>query len=257
MQAISGCSSLKGPLSAGQVERRECTRMSATPPVAGSTKHMSFRAHLAGTALHLCTPRRAFKLHIRQTMAGSMISSNDFRNGVTIEFDGAPWKVVEFLHVKPGKGAAFVRTKLKNCITGGQQEKTWRAGEMVAAAEVEKSAQQFSYMDGDDFVFMNMETFEETKLPSTEVPKDYIVEGSEVSVLEWNGRVIGCECPKNVTLEVVRADPGVKGNTATNATKPVTLVTGAELQVPLFINEGDMIMIDTEEGKYLKRVNDK
>ena len=109
-----------------------------------------------------------------------MISSNDFRNGVTIEFDGAPWKVLEFLHVKPGKGAAFVRTKLRNCITGGTQEKTWRAGEMVASASVEKSAQQFSYMDGEDYVFMNMETFEETKLPASDVPADYIVEGSEV-----------------------------------------------------------------------------
>ena len=186
-----------------------------------------------------------------------MISSNDFRTGTSIEQDGSVWRVVEFLHVKPGKGSAFVRTKLKNVQTGGVVEKTFRAGEMVPQAVLEKSAMQHTYKDGEDFVFMDMETYEEARLSAEQIGArvKYLKDGMEVNVLTWNDRVLEVELPNSVTLEVTQTDPGVKGDTATGGTKPATVETGAQVMVPLFISIGEKIKIDTRNDSYLGREN--
>ncbi|NEQ63935.1 MAG: elongation factor P [Symploca sp. SIO1B1] len=184
-----------------------------------------------------------------------MISSNDFRTGVTIELDGAVWRVTEFLHVKPGKGSAFVRTKLKNAQTGSVVERTFRAGETVPQANLEKSTMQHTYKDGDMFVFMDMETFEETRLLESQIGTrvKYLNEGMEVNVLTWNERVLEVELPNSVVLEVIETDPGVKGDTATGGTKPAKVSTGAQVMVPLFISVGERIKIDTRNDSYLGR----
>lgn len=175
---------------------------------------------------------------------------------MTIEFDGAPYRVVEFLHVKPGKGAAFVRSKLKNYITGNTVERTWRAGESVDLANVEKRDTQFTYEDGNECVFMDMSTYEETRL--TKDPSSwgkYLKEGMDVQLLFWNGKVITVDLPSSVELEVTETDPGVRGNTASGGSKPATLETGAVVQVPLFINQGERIKVDTRTDSYLSRAN--
>jgi len=184
-----------------------------------------------------------------------MISSNDFRPGVSIELDGSVWKVVEFLHVKPGKGAAFVRTKLKNVQSGNVIERTFRAGETVQQANLEKSTLQHTYKDGDDFVFMDMGTYEESHLKSDQIGDrvKYLKEGMEVNVLRWNDEVLEVELPNSVVLEVTQADPGVKGDTATGGTKPAIVETGAQVMVPLFISVGEKIKIDTRTDAYLGR----
>lgn len=184
-----------------------------------------------------------------------MISSNDFRTGTTIEIDGAVWRVVEFLHVKPGKGSAFVRTKLKNAKTGNVVEKTFRAGETVPQAVLEKSTLQYTYKDGDDFVFMDMETYEEGRLTAATIGDrvKYLKEGMEANVITWNGQVIEVELPNSVVLEVIETDPGVKGDTATGGTKPAKVETGAQVMVPLFISVGERIKIDTRNDSYLGR----
>ncbi|MFM7450070.1 MAG: elongation factor P [Leptolyngbyaceae cyanobacterium] len=184
-----------------------------------------------------------------------MISSNDFRPGVSIELDGSVWKVVEFLHVKPGKGAAFVRTKLKNVQSGNVIERTFRAGETVQQANLEKSTLQHTYKDGDDFVFMDMETYEESHLKSDQIGDrvKYLKDGMEVSVLRWNDEVLEVELPNSVVLEVTQTDPGVKGDTATGGTKPAIVETGAQVMVPLFISVGEKIKIDTRSDTYLGR----
>jgi elongation factor P len=186
-----------------------------------------------------------------------MISSNDFRPGVSIELDGAVWKVVEFLHVKPGKGAAFVRTKLKNVQTGGVVERTFRAGETVPQATLEKSTMQHTYKDGDDYVFMDMDTYEEGRLSADQIGDrvKYLKEGMEVGVVKWNDKVLEVELPNSVTLEVIETDPGVKGDTATGGTKPAKVETGATVMVPLFISMGEKIRVDTRDDKYLGREN--
>eukprot|EP00891_Asterochloris_glomerata_P001640 jgi/Astpho2/1640/fgenesh1_pm.00030_%23_4_t len=182
------------------------------------------------------------------------LGSNDFRPGVTIEMDGAPWRVQEFLHVKPGKGAAFVRSKLKNYLTGNTVEKTFRAGESVESALVERSPTQFTYADGEDYVFMNMETYEETRLRKDDSWAKYMVEGMDVSLLTWNGKVISVDPPPVVELEVVQSDPGAKGNTASGGgSKPATLSSGAEIMVPLFISEGTKVKVDTRTNTYAGR----
>jgi elongation factor P len=185
----------------------------------------------------------------------SMISSNDFRTGVTIELDGAVWRVVEFLHVKPGKGSAFVRTKLKNVQTGSMVERTFRAGETVPQAILEKRTMQHTYKDGEQFVFMDMETFEETRLSADKIGDrvKYLKEGMEVNVVRWESQVLEVELPNSVVLEVTQTDPGVKGDTATGGTKPATVETGAEVMVPLFISIGERIKIDTRNDSYLGR----
>jgi len=200
-----------------------------------------------------------------------MISSNDFRTGTTIEIDGQVWRVVEFLHVKPGKGSAFVRTKLKSVQNGNVVEKTFRAGESVQQAILEKSNLQHTYVEtGDyvfmdmksfeetsDYVFMDMKSFEETRLTAEQIGqgRKYLKEGMEVNVIFWNGRVLEVELPISVTLEVTETDPGVKGDTASGGTKPAILETGAQVMVPLFISVGEMIKVDTRNDSYLGREN--
>ncbi|PPJ61812.1 elongation factor P [Cuspidothrix issatschenkoi] len=184
-----------------------------------------------------------------------MISSNDFRPGVSIVLDGSVWRVVDFLHVKPGKGSAFVRTTLKNVQTGKQLEKTFRAGETVPQATLEKVTMQHTYKEGDEFVFMDMETYEEDRLTSAQIGDrvKYLKDGMEVNVIRWGKQVLEVELPNSVVLEVTQTDPGVKGDTATGGTKPATLETGATIMVPLFITQGERIKIDTREDKYLGR----
>ena len=186
-----------------------------------------------------------------------MISSNDFRTGVSIELDGSVWRVVEFLHVKPGKGSAFVRTKLKNVQTGNVVERTFRAGETVPQANIEKRTMQHTYKDGEDYVFMDMETYEETRLSPNQMGDrvKYIKEEMEVNVIFWNEQVLEVDLPTSVILEVTDTDPGVKGDTATGGTKPAIVETGAQVMVPLFISIGEKIKVDTRDGSYLGREN--
>ncbi|MFH7029049.1 MAG: elongation factor P [Heteroscytonema crispum UTEX LB 1556] len=184
-----------------------------------------------------------------------MISSNDFRPGVSIVLDGSVWRVVEFLHVKPGKGSAFVRTKLKNVQSGSVVERTFRAGETVPQATLEKSTMQHTYKEGDEYVFMDMETYEEGRLNAKQIGDrvKYLKDGMEVNVIRWGEQVLEVELPNSVVLEVVQTDPGVKGDTATGGTKPAIVETGAQVMVPLFISQGERIRIDTREDKYLGR----
>ncbi|UZQ54498.1 elongation factor P [Trichothermofontia sichuanensis B231] len=184
-----------------------------------------------------------------------MISSNDFRTGTTIELDGSVWRVQEFLHVKPGKGSAFVRTKLKNVQNGNVVERTFRAGEMVPQATLEKRTMQHTYKDGEDFVFMDMNTYEEGHLRADQIGDrvKYLKEGMEVNVIFWGQQVIEVELPNSVVLEVTETDPGVKGDTATGGTKPAIVETGAQVMVPLFISVGERIRIDTRTDSYLGR----
>jgi elongation factor P len=184
-----------------------------------------------------------------------MISSNDFRPGVSIVLDGSVWRVLEFLHVKPGKGSAFVRTKLKNVQSGSVMEKTFRAGETVPQATLEKSTMQHTYKEGDEFVFMDMETYEEGRLTRSQIGDrvKYLKEGMEAEVIRWGEQVLGVELPKSVVLEIVQTDPGLKGDTATGGSKPATLETGAVVMVPLFISQGERIKVDTQEDKYISR----
>jgi elongation factor P len=184
-----------------------------------------------------------------------MISSNDFRPGVSIEWNNGVWKVVEFLHVKPGKGSAFVRTKLKNVQTGNVVEQTFRAGETVPQANLEKSTMQHTYKDGEQYVFMDMETYEETALSNAQIGDrvKYLKEGMEVSVVRWGDQIMEVELPNSVVLEITETDPGVKGDTATGGTKPAIVETGAQVMVPLFISIGERIKIDTRTDTYLGR----
>ncbi len=184
-----------------------------------------------------------------------MISSNDFRPGVTIVLDGGVWRVVEFLHVKPGKGSAFVRTKLKNAQNGNVVERTFRAGETVPQANLEKNTMQHTYKEGDDYVFMDMENYEEGRLNASQIGDrvKYLIEGMEVNVIRWGEQVLDVELPNSVVLEVIETDPGVKGDTATGGTKPAIVTTGAQVMVPLFISVGERIRIDTRSDTYLGR----
>jgi elongation factor P len=192
---------------------------------------------------------------VLQATAEFMISSNDFRPGVSIELDGAVWRVVEFLHVKPGKGSAFVRTKLKNVQTGSVLERNFRAGETVPQAVLEKATIQHTYKDAEDYVFMDMETYEENRLSAAQIGDrvKYLKEGMEVNVVRWNNQVLEVELPNSVVLEVTQTDPGVKGDTATGGTKPAIVETGAQVMVPLFISIGERIKVDTRTDSYLGR----
>ncbi len=184
-----------------------------------------------------------------------MISSNDFRPGVSIELDGNVWRVIEFLHVKPGKGSAFVRTKLKNVQSGSVIDRTFRAGETVPQATLEKSAMQHTYKEGDDYVFMDMESYEEGRLNAKQIGDrvKYLKEGMAVNVIRWGEQVLEVELPNSVTLEVTQTDPGLKGDTATGGTKPAIVETGAQVMVPLFIVTGERIKIDTRTDSYMGR----
>ena len=184
-----------------------------------------------------------------------MISVNDFRTGLTIEIDGELYTVVEFLHVKPGKGSAFVRSKLKNIRTGYVMEKTFNAGEKVSLARIETREMQYLYKSDADYVFMDMETYEQVSL-NEELLGDgikYLKENMEVMVQFYEGNPIGVTLPNTVELEVVETAPGFKGDTAAGGTKPAKLETGVTVNVPFFINEGDIIQVDTRTGEYLRR----
>lgn len=184
-----------------------------------------------------------------------MISAGEFRNGVTFEEDGNVMQIVEFQHVKPGKGAAFVRTKVRNVITGSVVEKTYNPTAKFPTAYVERREMQYLYEDGGLYYFMDNETYEQTPL-TRDVLGDafrFVKENEVVKILSYKGNVFGVEAPNFVTLEVTKTEPGFKGNTATNTLKPAVLETGAEIRVPLFINEGESIRIDTRTGEYMDR----
>ncbi|NLY43488.1 MAG: elongation factor P [Clostridiaceae bacterium] len=185
-----------------------------------------------------------------------MISAGEFRNGLTFEMDGTVYQVVEFQHVKPGKGAAFVRTKLKNIITGGIIEKTFRPTEKLPKAHIDRKDMQYLYNDGGLYYFMDQETYEQIPLNESQLGDalKFVKENMVVKVLSYKGSVFGVEPPNFVELEVVHTEPGVKGDTATGATKPATLETGATINVPLFVNQGDIIRVDTRTGEYMERV---
>ena len=184
-----------------------------------------------------------------------MISAGDFRNGVTFEEDGKVLQVVEFQHVKPGKGAAVVRTKTKNVITGAVTETSYNPSAKFPTAYIERREMQYCYNDGGLYYFMDMETFEQIPISESILGDNFkfVKENMECTVLSYKGNVFGVEPPNFVELQVTKTDPGFKGNTATNATKPATLETGAEIKVPLFIDEGEMIRIDTRTGEYMER----
>jgi elongation factor P len=185
-----------------------------------------------------------------------MISTNDFHTGVTIEFDGDIFTVLEFQHVKPGKGQAFVRSKLKNLRTGSIVDKTFRAGEKVQKAHMERKEMEYLYRDGDDFHVMDMESYEQITLKAAQIGDGvkYMKENDRLNVVVHNEEVLGVEVPITVFLKITEAEPGIKGDTASGATKPATVETGLVVQVPLFINEGDTIKIDTRTGYYIERV---
>ncbi|MCI2057239.1 MAG: elongation factor P [Oscillibacter sp.] len=183
------------------------------------------------------------------------ISAGDFRNGVTFEMDGKPMQVIEFQHVKPGKGAAFVRTKYRNVISGAIREESFNPTAKFEQAMVERKDAEYSYNDGELFYFMDPETFDMTPL-NREVLGDafkFVKENTPCKLLSFNGTVFGVELPNFVELEITETEPGVRGDTATNVMKPATVETGAEIKVPLFINTGDRIQIDTRTGEYLNR----
>ena len=184
-----------------------------------------------------------------------MISVSDFRNGITFEMDGKVMQIVEFQHVKPGKGAAFVRVKMKNVITGAVTETTFNPNDKYPTAYIERKKMEYSYADGNLYYFMDMETYEMTPVDQDILDDSFrfVKENDNCTVLSYKGNVFGVEAPNFVELTVTKADPGVKGDTATNVTKPATVETGAEIKVPLFINEGDRITIDTRTGEYLGR----
>ncbi len=185
-----------------------------------------------------------------------MISAGEFRNGLTLEIDGNVYQVIEFQHVKPGKGAAFVRTKLKNIKSGGVVEKTFRPTEKYPPAHIERSDMQYLYNDGDLFYFMNVETFDQTGLSADQVGDalKFVKENDMVKMLSHAGQVFAIEPPLFVELVITSTEPGFKGDTATGATKPAVVETGATVYVPLFVEEGETIQIDTRTGEYMKRV---
>lgn len=185
-----------------------------------------------------------------------MISAGDFKNGLTLEIDGNVVQIMEFQHVKPGKGAAFVRTKLKNVINGGVVEKTFRPTEKCPQARIDRKEMQYLYEDGDLYYFMDTENFEQTMLNSEEIGDSmkFVKENEMVKMCSHNGSVFAVEPPLFVELEITDTEPGFKGDTATGATKPATVETGATVYVPLFVNQGDKIKIDTRTGEYLSRV---
>jgi elongation factor P len=185
-----------------------------------------------------------------------VISTTDFKNGITVLLDGEIYQIVEFQHVKPGKGGAFVRTKLRNYRTNSTIERTFRAGEKMEQAILERRTLEFLYSSGDEFVFMDTETFEQTSLGAHDVGDQarYLKENTAVVVVYHDDKLIGVDIPHTVELQVVQTDPGLKGDTASGGSKPAKLETGATVTVPLFIQEGDTVRVDTRSGQYLERV---
>jgi elongation factor P len=186
-----------------------------------------------------------------------MYSTSDFRKGLKVTFKGEPYVIVDFLHVKPGKGGAFVRTKIKNLVTGRVLDETFRSGEKLERPDLEEKSVQYLYNDAKDgWVFMDMATYEQIHLNGDQIgdSRFYLSENMELFLSLYQGSPIGLDLPAAVTLEVVKSDPGVRGDTASSATKPATLSSGLVVQVPLFINEGDLLKIDTRSGGYIERV---
>lgn len=184
-----------------------------------------------------------------------MISVNDFKTGLTIEVDGDLFTVQDFQHVKPGKGAAFVRSKLKNLRNGNTVERTFRAGENVGRAHIDNREMQYLYASGSEHTFMDTETYDQISLQQDQLKWElnFLKENMMIKILSYQGEILGINLPKSVELKVVETEPGIKGNTATGATKSAKVETGLNVQVPLFINEGDVLLIDTDEGKYISR----
>ncbi|MBE3596542.1 MAG: elongation factor P [Hydrogenibacillus sp.] len=184
-----------------------------------------------------------------------MISTNDLRNGITLEIDGDPWQVLEFQHVKPGKGSAFVRVKLKNLRNGNIKEDTFRAGEKVARAHIETREMQYLYASGDDYTFMDMNTYEQITLSRSQLEYElnFLKENMTVHIVQFQGEIIGIQLPNTVVLEVIETEPGIRGDTQSGGSKPAKLETGYVVTVPLFINVGDKLVIDTRSGEYVSR----
>ena len=184
-----------------------------------------------------------------------MISVNDFKTGLTIEFDGDIWRVMDFQHVKPGKGAAFVRSKLRNLRSGNVNEKTFRAGEKVAKAQIDNLRMQYLYANGDEHVFMDNESYEQIELPEKQIEDElkFLKENMEVHVILFKDEVLGVELPVTVVLEVAETEPGIKGDTASGGSKPAKMETGVVVQVPFFVNIGDKLIINTVESEYVSR----
>lgn len=184
-----------------------------------------------------------------------MISAGDFRNGVTFEYDGSVYQIIEFQHVKPGKGAAFVRTKIKNVISGGVVEKTFSPTDKMPKAHIERKDMEYLYTDGDLYYFMDPENYEQIPVSKDQIGDalKFVKENMQVKILSYKGNIFGIEPPNFVELVITETEPGFAGNTATGATKPATLETGAVIQVPLFIDNGETVKIDTRTGEYMGR----
>lgn len=184
------------------------------------------------------------------------LSTSDFKNGLTIEYEGKVFQILEFQHVKPGKGGAFVRSRLRNLQTGATLEKTWRAGDSMEAALVERRNVEFLYRDGDDLNFMDMEDYEQMQLPAKAVgdAAKFLKDNTTVQIMTWKGTVLSVEPPQTMEYVVTQTDPGLRGDTAQGGSKPATIETGAVVTVPLFVNEGETIRVDTRTGAYLERV---
>ena len=184
-----------------------------------------------------------------------MISVNDFKTGLTIEFDGGLWRVIDFQHVKPGKGAAFVRSKLRNLRNGNVQEKTFRAGEKVGRAQIDNRKMQFLYESGDAYVFMDSENYEQIELPEEAIHEElkYLKENMEVHIMMYNAEILGVELPNTVILRIAETEPGIRGDTSSGGTKTAKLETGTNVNVPFFVNADDMVVVNTQDGSYVSR----
>jgi elongation factor P len=185
-----------------------------------------------------------------------IVSTNQFKNGMHIEHRGSVWRIVEFQHVKPGKGGAFVRTRLRNVKTGNMLERTFNAGVRVEQAIIDRKEMQFLYRDGDDYVFMDNETYDQSHVQPAALGDvaDYLVESMTAQIAYYQGEIIGVEIPASVELTVTETEPGVQGDRVSGARKPATLETGKVIQVPLFVNVGDRVKVDTRSGEYITRV---
>lgn len=186
------------------------------------------------------------------------MDTSEIRKNVKIMLDGAPYTVIDFQFVKPGKGQAFTRVKIRNLATGSVLERTFKSGEKLEAADVEEQKLQYIYPEGENFVFMNPQSGEQVYVSQDKISDDekkFLLDGLDVDVVLWNGNAIGVTLPAHVTVQITHSEPGVKGDTASNVTKPATISTGATIQVPLFVNEGEWVKVDTRTGDYLERVN--
>ncbi|MBW1884290.1 MAG: elongation factor P [Deltaproteobacteria bacterium] len=185
------------------------------------------------------------------------LDTSDFRNGLKIDLDGSPYVITYFQHVKPGKGGAFVRTKVKNLLNGKSVDKTFRSGEKLKEADVEERTMQYLYKDGEDRIFMDSKNYDQIPITDDVIGDNakFLLENAEVDVLFWKGNPVNIELPSFVEVVITQSDPGVKGDTSSGATKPATLETGAVIQVPLFLKEGEKVRVDTRTGEYCERVN--